>query len=125
MNTSYKLHSFEKSLKNLNDVIVMPKSNITRDAAIKRYELCYELAWKSVQEALKNEGLEVCKSPKSCFKEAFKQGWIVDEKGFSDMLEGRNMTTHTYDETLADAVYNHLATYLSLLDNLFVKLSRC
>jgi len=111
-----KLQSFMKSVANLKLILAETKTQIVRDAAIKRYELCYELAWKSVQEALRNLGLEICKSPKNCFKQAFKQGWINDEQAYADMVLNRNLTTHTYNEDLAEEIYNKLGEYLSLFE---------
>ncbi len=122
MNSKPKLTSFIKAMANLKGVLTENKTSTVRDAAIKRYELCYELAWKSVQEALRTEGMEVCKSPKACFKQAFKQGWIVDEETFGEMVQNRNLTTHTYNEDLADEIYNNLETYVHLFESLLAKL---
>jgi len=118
-----KLDSFRKAVNNLKFILVEVKTPIVRDAGIKRYELCYELAWKSIQEALRSEGLEICKSPKSCFKQAFKQGWIEDEEGFADMVQSRNLTSHTYNEDLADKIYGNLERYLNLFKGLLDELN--
>jgi nucleotidyltransferase substrate binding protein (TIGR01987 family) len=95
MNRKPKLTRFIKAMENLKSILKEEKTPTVRDAAIKRYELCYELAWKSIQEALKTQGLEVCKSPKACFKQAFEQGWITDEETFSEIVQKRNLTTYT------------------------------
>ena len=116
MSEKYKRADFQKAIGNLTIIMDEPESAIVRDAAIKRYELCYELAWKSIQEALREEGLEICKSPKSCFKQAFKQGWILDEEGFSEMFKMRDLTTHTYKEDLAREIYINLNKYLALFE---------
>ncbi len=123
MSEKIKLNYFRQAVDNLNEVMLEDKTDIVRDSAIKRYEICYELAWKSVQELLKREGYEVCKSPRRCFKEAFQQGWIDDEEGFADMVENRNLTTHTYDKELADAVYQKINGYLALFESLLEKMS--
>ena len=122
MNEKSKLVSFIKALENLRSVLMETETQFVRDAAIKRYELCYELAWKSVQEALRAEGLEICKSPKSCFKQAFQQGWIEDEEICAEMIQNRNLTTHTYNEELAQNIYNNLKKYLSLFEFLLAQL---
>jgi nucleotidyltransferase substrate binding protein (TIGR01987 family) len=122
MNNRYKRIDFEKALLNLSNILHEPQSDIVRDAAIKRYEICYELAWKSIQEVLKTEGLEIFKSPKSCFKQAFKQGWIENEEVFAEMVQTRNLTAHTYNEDLAKEIFSHLGAYvmqfISLQNNL-------
>ena len=113
-----KLISFKRTIINLEEALEVEKTSIVRDSAIKRYELCYELAWKSIQELLKMEGLVVCKTPRKCFKEAFKLGWIQNEIGFLEMAENRNLTTHVYHEELAEAIYIKLKLYLELFKNL-------
>ncbi|MBA5249101.1 MAG: DUF86 domain-containing protein [Gammaproteobacteria bacterium] len=110
--------NFIQSITRLQEVLLENKTDIVRDSAIKRYEICYELSWKSIQEQLKNEGLEVCNSPKSCFKQAFKLGLIENEEKFADMVQSRNLTTHTYNEDLANKIYTQLEGYLQILTNL-------
>jgi len=90
-------------------------------AAIQRFEFCFELAWKAIQERAREEGLD-CQSPKGCFKLAFKAGWMSDEQGWLAMLEDRNRTAHTYDEELAKAVFRRLPNYLPLLSELLERL---
>jgi nucleotidyltransferase substrate binding protein (TIGR01987 family) len=119
-----KLNNFRKAIENLKFVLKEHKTPIIRDAAIKRYELCYELAWKAVQEALKNQGLEIGLSPKNCFKQAFKQGWIEQEQAYAEMVKNRNLTTHTYNEALADEIYQQLAHYLLLFEALSSELEK-
>ena len=119
---SNKLANFAKVVDNLKSILKEATTPIVRDAAIKRYELCYELAWKAVQEALRTEGLEVCKSPKSCFQQAFQQGWIEDEETFIEMIARRNLTTHTYNDNLAEEIYTNLGKYLAQFEFLLAQL---
>ena len=90
-----------------------------RSAAIQRFEFCFELAWKVIQEQARMEGLD-CQSPKGCLKLAYKNGWVSDESGWLAMLENRNRTAHTYDEALAKDVYRRLSAHLPLLQALDV-----
>jgi len=108
--------SFEKTLVKLDEALNTEVTELIRDAAIQRFEFSYELMWKSLKLVLKESGVS-CQSPKSCFKEAFSQGWIEDEELWLQMLSDRNLTTHTYDEALAVKVYKNLPVYLtSMMD---------
>ncbi len=82
----------------------------------KRFEYTYEALWKTVKEFLRVRGLE-CNSPKSCFKEAFKEGLISEE--YEDtifyMILLRNRLVHVYDEEMAREIY------LKLKDGKFLK----
>lgn len=106
-----KQQNLTKAVAKLEAALAADKTDIVRDSCIKRYEICYELAWKAVQEYLKNQGMEVCNTPKSCFKQAFRLGLIANEPLFSEMVKNRNLTSHTYDEDLADKIYSELHGY--------------
>ena len=55
-------------------------------------------------------------------KQAFEQGWIEDEETFAEMIQNRNLTTHTYNEDLAQEIYTNLGNYLSPFEFLLTKL---
>jgi hypothetical protein len=57
--------SFTRSIEHLGDVLREPKTVVTRDSAIKRFELTFELAWKSAKTYLGSRGI-VCQSPRDC-----------------------------------------------------------
>lgn len=105
--------SFNQAVRRFSEALEAPETDLTRDAAIQRFEFCFELAWKVIQERVRAEGLD-CQSPKGCLKQAYKNGWIGEEAGWVAMLEDRNRTAHTYDEALAKDVYRRLSRYLPL-----------
>jgi len=43
------LEDFEKAINKLDEVLDMEKTEVVRDSAIKRFELCFDLAWKSLR----------------------------------------------------------------------------
>lgn len=109
--------SFSRAIVRLNEALMASETDLSRDAAIQRFEFCFELAWKVIQERVRTEGLD-CQSPKGCLKLAYKNGWLGDETGWLAMLEDRNRTAHTYDEALAQDVYRRLSAHLPLLQAL-------
>jgi nucleotidyltransferase substrate binding protein (TIGR01987 family) len=116
-----RLTSLRNAVVRLREALAVAETDVSRDAAIQRFEFCFELAWKAVQERVRNEGLD-CQSPKGCLKLAFKSGWLQDESGWLAMIEDRKRTSHTYDEQLAKDVYRRLSQHLPLLDALLAKL---
>jgi len=107
------IRSFQDSINRLDEVLREKKTILNRDAAIKRFELTFELAWKSIQHLLRDQGI-ICKSPRQAFMETFKFGLIEDNENWLKMLNDRNLSIHTYNEELAESIYKQLSTYLQL-----------
>ena len=86
------------------------------DATIQRFEFCFELAWKLMKAVLEYEGIEV-NSPHSGIREGWKQGLISDAEAWLDMMEKRNLSSHTYDENVARDIYHEVRErYADLLE---------
>lgn len=106
-----RLEQARRSLHTLFEVLTMPVSPLVRDAAIQRFEYSVETTWKYAQAALQAaEQLEVA-SPRSVVR-ACHERCIVDEAAVRALfvaLDDRNMTVHTYDEELAQQIYERLS----------------
>ena len=118
-----QLIQFEKSLKKLGDVLEMMKNtnenhDIFRDSAIQRFEISFDLCWKTLKEYLREKyGVETA-SPKKVFQEAFKQGVIDNEDVWLTMTDMRNETSHAYDEIFAEKVSVELPSVHIALEKL-------
>ena len=102
-----KQQAFEKALSQLQKVLAQPASEYIRDAAIQRFEFTYELAWKTLQAYLANMDITVL-SPKETLKIAYQQGLLNDANAWTELHMKRNLTSHTYDEKLAESIYSYL-----------------
>ena len=114
--------SFARAADRLDQALRAPESDLQHDGAIQRFEFCFELAWKALQHELRAQGLD-CASPRACLAEAFRQGWI-EQAAWLAMMADHNLTSHTYDEQLARAVYSRLAGHAATLRALLERLQR-
>ena len=117
------LKDFQKSIKRLEEVLALKKTKVNRDSAIKRFELCFDLTWKSIKIQAKVQGLE-CVSPRDCIKTAFQIGLIKYNKRWLKIIDDRNLTVHIYKEEYADRVYKRLEGHLELFKKLHFQLSK-
>lgn len=105
----------------LQEAVAQPETPILRDAVIQRFEFTFELVWKSLRLYLEHLGLE-CGSPRATLKKAFSEGLIqtLEEADlWLRMLEDRNLTSHAYDESLAERIYQHIVLdYAPLLNRM-------
>ena len=111
LNNSLILKDFERSIKKLEEVLSIEETEIIRDSAIKRFELCFDLSWKLIKKYARQEGVE-CNSPRSCFKTAFQLGVINYNEDWIKMIDERNLIVHIYREQYAEEVYSNLSEYL-------------
>jgi nucleotidyltransferase substrate binding protein (TIGR01987 family) len=115
------LSSLEKAVNRFAEVLEMGKSDIIRDSAIKRFEIAFDLSWKTIKACLETKGV-ICRSPKSCFEEAYQEGLIEYEDIWLQMIDMRNKTAHTYNEGIAEEIYAGLSetlkTFQKLLETL-------
>jgi nucleotidyltransferase substrate binding protein (TIGR01987 family) len=96
---------------------------LEKDGVIKRFEFTFELAWKTLQDKLYDEGYLTTKGPKPVIKQAFNNGMITDGQAWMDMLTDRNNSTHLYDESTAVSIFDRIQiTYFTLLQELKSKL---
>lgn len=96
-----------KAVTRLEEACAQPFSSFIRDAVIQRFEFCWELAWKALKLRLQQLGVEAL-NPRDIFREALANGLIHDGNSWSEAQRKRNLTSHTYDEKLADEVYTYL-----------------
>ncbi|MBB5326018.1 nucleotidyltransferase substrate binding protein (TIGR01987 family) [Anoxybacillus tepidamans] len=70
---------------------------VYRDSIVKKYEILEDQLWKLLSKIFKASGLEL-HSPRACYRQAFKQGWIENIDIWNDILSSRNATAHIYNE---------------------------
>jgi len=120
-----KIQDAKKAILSLEEILTEKYSKIVRDATIQRFEYTFEVAWKLLKEYLYHKEGIVCNSPKSCFREAFSVGLLNEEETvlFIQMTDDRNLTSHTYDEEIAENLYKKIKNYYALLKSLIERIN--
>jgi nucleotidyltransferase substrate binding protein (TIGR01987 family) len=104
------VQSFQKAYRQLLKALAQPKDEFVRDSAIQRFEFTFELFWKVLRQYAAREGIEV-NSPRASIREAFRLKIIGPDPQYLEMLESRNLSTHTYEEELAEELFSLLPGY--------------
>ena len=128
MSINDKIEQLEKAFENLKIIIEAyekEKDKIIkdglRDSIIQRFEFVTELSWKLMKKYLdENLVLEVY-SPRSVIKESYKQDLIENGELWLDILEDRNLTSHTYDENTANRIKDNIVNKYVLDFEKFIK----
>ncbi|MDC3424709.1 nucleotidyltransferase substrate binding protein [Aquibacillus sp. 3ASR75-11] len=101
-----------KALNRLEEAVEGPVENqLMIDGVIQRFEFTIEQFWKTLKRILKSEGIQTS-TPKESLQQAYKVGWINDEKMWLSMLKDRNLTSNTYDENVANEIYQRIKLYI-------------
>ncbi|MEK7808545.1 MAG: HI0074 family nucleotidyltransferase substrate-binding subunit [Chloroflexota bacterium] len=118
------LTAFETALARLEDALKQVETEWVRDAAIQRFEFTFELAWKTTMRVEQTSGLESGTWPRQVIKVAFKVGWIDDDELWLKMLDDRNRTSHTYNQMIAEEIFDRLPDYRDALTKLLEQLKK-
>ena len=95
-------------------------SQLEKEGAIQRFEITFELAWKTLKDYLEESGVVVNPvTPRNVIKEAFAAKLLEDAQVWIDMMLHRNLLSHTYDITVFEAVLRTVAErYFPAFDRL-------
>jgi nucleotidyltransferase substrate binding protein (TIGR01987 family) len=106
------LHSLESSLDYRQVQLFEPSKaqlEMELQARIKAFEYTYELGWKTLKDLLEEEGNTDVTGSKSVIRLAAQVGILPDSQIWLDMVADRNLTTHTFDQGIAERVVNRIA----------------
>lgn len=93
-------------------------SELEQAGIIQFFEMTFELGWKVLKDYLEADGY-IVKSPRETIKQAFQNDIINDGHIWIDALSVRNLTTHTYDESLAKKIVD------DIINIYFPELKKC
>ena len=109
-----RLHSFGKAFRRLSDAAILAaKRDLTeleQQGLIQAFEFTHELAWKTLKDFLEAKGAAEIYGPKVAIRQAFAAGLIEDGDAWMAMIESRNLTSHTYNEGLANQITASILT---------------
>lgn len=104
-----RLQNFKKAFAQLEKFVQQEKLNeLEEQGLIQAFEYTYELAWKLLQDVLREQGFVDVAGPRPSIEQAFQVGLIQDGLVWMQMLKDRNLTTHTYNEAVAQEILSHI-----------------
>lgn len=114
--TPRSLEQLESALQKLAEALAVPRdAPLAIDGTIQRFEFTIELYWKVLKRLLEAEGIQAA-TPREALRRAFQAGWIDDEEAWLEILQNRNLTSHTYNEALAGQVYDAIRRDFAVLE---------
>lgn len=102
------LTSLKKAVPSLDLALAKKKDEFIRDSVIQRFEYTYELSWKFLSRHLEQDlGSDTVDkfSRRDLYRVGAEKGLIDDASKWFEYHTARNMTSHTYNMSVADQVY--------------------
>jgi len=121
-----KIKAVSQALGKLKEVLDMFKENkysdmykVTRDFLIQRFEFGFDTFWRHFKEYLRDNRKVVVEflSHNKTFRTCFEQKVITDNERniLTDSTRDRNLTSHTYNEKLAEQISKRIVEYYQVM----------
>ncbi|MCK5799562.1 MAG: nucleotidyltransferase substrate binding protein [Deltaproteobacteria bacterium] len=97
-----------------------------RAGVIQNFEFTYELCWKMLKRQLEATSPSSSSIDQMAFRDLIRtgaeRGLVEDPKRWFDYRDQRNITSHTYDDAKAEAVYTTAVAFVHDARDLLTKL---
>ena len=115
-----RFSNYRKALERLEDFMKPPALNDReQQGLIKAFEYTYELAWNTLRDLLRSQGDASLLGARDTLREAFRLDLIEQGDQWMLMIQDRNLTSHTYNRSTADAIAAQIvASYLPCFQQL-------
>lgn len=91
-------------------------NQLEKEGLVQRFEYTFELAWKTIKDYLEASGIPLTIStPREVLKEAYAANIIANGSLWLQMLDHRNLLSHTYDVKRFDEAVRAIDTEYAVL----------
>jgi nucleotidyltransferase substrate binding protein (TIGR01987 family) len=103
-----RLANYTKALEQLANAVATrqqrPLSELEKQGLIQAFEFTHELAWNVMKDYFAYQGNPAITGSRDAAREAFQKGLVEDGEGWMEMIKSRNLTSHTYQQKIADEI---------------------
>jgi len=125
-----RFQNYKKALVTLKNAVKLADeralSDLEKQGMIQGFEFTFELAWNVMKDYLEEQGITGIIGSKNAIRHAFNEGIIEKGEVWMDMVKGRNLASHSYDEEtveklrikIIETFYDQLVTFEEKMDAL-------
>lgn len=107
-----RLNNYERALTQLTHGVELagqrPLSDLEKQGLIQAFEFCHELAWNVMKDYFVYQGNTEITGSRDAAREAFSKGLVIDGEGWMGMVKSRNLSSHTYNEPVANEIVKQI-----------------
>lgn len=109
-----RFDNYQRALKILKEAVdlacLRPLSQLEQQGLVQGFEFTHELAWNVLKDFLESKGFVGLIGSKDATRMAFKNDLIDDGEIWMDMIKARNLSSHTYNTEIAEAIVHDILT---------------
>ncbi|MGQ0708494.1 MAG: nucleotidyltransferase substrate binding protein [Rhodoferax sp.] len=115
-----RLQSYQRALAQLESAVALhqtrPLSELERQGLVQAFEFTHELAWNLMKDYAHYQGDASITGSRDATRAAFAVQLVQDGQGWMDMIRSRNLSSHTYNQDIAQALEKDITQrYLALM----------
>jgi len=107
-----RLQNYKKAFAVLEKAVELADTreltDLEKQGFIQGFEFTFELAWNVMKDYLEEQGIIDIIGSKAAVKNAFQNSLIDDGQIWIDMIESRNISSHSYDEETANKIIEQI-----------------
>ena len=90
-------------------------SSLEKQGLIQAFEFTQEMSWKVLQDYLKHQGIKDVVGSRDAFRLAYQNQLVSDGELWLDTILTRNQTSHLYDESILEEVFEKVVNQYPIL----------
>jgi nucleotidyltransferase substrate binding protein (TIGR01987 family) len=107
-----RFSNYKKALAQLSKFIEKGSLNeLEAQGLIQAFEYTHELAWNTLKDFLECRGTRDIYGSKDATRHAFRLNIIADGEVWMNMIQSRNLTSHTYNEETVEAISTDVVSH--------------
>jgi nucleotidyltransferase substrate binding protein (TIGR01987 family) len=109
-----RFQNYQKALATLKNAVelaaIRKLTDLEKQGMIKGFEFTFEMVWNVMKDYLEEQGITGIIGSKGAVRYAFNNGLIEDGQVWLDMIESRNISSHSYDEATANGLVSAITS---------------
>ena len=125
-----RFQNYKKALATMKNAVELTASrelsDLEKQGIIQGFEFTFEPAWNVMKDYLEEQGISGIIGSKNAVRQAFNMNLIEDGQVWMDMIQDRNLASHSYDEETAkdlvvviiNSYYNQFMAFAEKMNSL-------
>ena len=121
------LANYESALSQLHGAVELARSRslteLEKQGLIQTFEFTHELAWNVMKDYFFYQGNTSITGARDAVRESFSRGLVEDGDGWMEMIRSRNLSSHTYNQSVAEEIVEKIVNrYCKLFQDFLARM---